>query len=88
MKLDKFPEFEIFFFSDVDYDQMTAQVEYKSEQIFQITMDEGVKNMKVVFFTEFVDATFKPEYGMDGLMAILNAASKSLSEYWVDEQEN
>ncbi|MBJ7540073.1 hypothetical protein [Marinomonas transparens] len=85
MKLDEFSDFEIFFFSDVDYEQMTAQVEYKSEQVFQITMDEGIKNMKVIFFTEFVDTAFKPEYKMGDFMAVLNAASKSLSEYWEDE---
>ncbi|AEF53936.1 hypothetical protein [Marinomonas posidonica] len=85
MKLDEFSDFEIFFFSDVNYEQMTAQVEYKSEQVFQITMDEGVKNMKVIFFTEFIDTAFKPEYKMDGLMAILNTASTLLSEYWRDE---
>ncbi|WP_041524245.1 hypothetical protein [Gilvimarinus agarilyticus] len=86
MKIDGFPNFEIFFFSGVDYEQMTAQVEYRSEQVFQITMDEGIENMKVVFFTQYVNSDFKPEFSMSALMAVLNTASKSLSEYWVDEQ--
>ena len=36
--------FEILRYSDLSYDRMTAEIQYKGEQVVQINMDKGLDN--------------------------------------------
>jgi hypothetical protein len=76
--------FEILRFSDLDYDQMTAEIQFKGEQIAQINMDNGFENLEVEVFTEFADPQFVPKFKVDDLIEAVNESKKILREYVKD----
>lgn len=73
--------FEILRYSDLSYDGMTAEIQYKGEQVVQINMDKGLDNLEMEIFTEFTKADFKPVFQVSDFMDAVNEAKKILSEY-------
>lgn len=73
--------FEILRYSDLSYDRMTAEIQYKGEQVVQINMDKGLDNLEMEIFTEFTKADFKPVFQVCDFMDAVNEAKKILSEY-------
>lgn len=54
--------FEILQYSDLSYEGMAAEIQYKNEQVAQINMDKGLGNLEMEIFTEFVVPDFKPVF--------------------------
>ena len=73
--------FEILRHSDLSYEEMTAEIQYKGEQIAQINMDEGLDNLEVEIFTEFVASGFKLKFQLNDFLEAVNEAKKVLGEY-------
>jgi hypothetical protein len=46
-------EFSIDFFSDRKYEQMTAEVSFAGEIVFQVNMDKGREHLEVELFHEW-----------------------------------
>jgi hypothetical protein len=73
--------FEIISFSDLAYEEMTVEIQYKGEQIAQINKDRGVQSLEIEIFTEFVEPKFTPKFLMNDFLAALNEAQKLLLSY-------
>lgn len=73
--------FEILRYSDLSFEGMTAEIQYKGEQVAQINMDKGLNNLEIEFFTEFVQSDFKPVFQVDDFLEAVNEAKKILEEY-------
>ena len=73
--------FEILRYSDLNYEEMTAEIQYKGEQVAQINMDKGLDNLEMEIFTEFVQSAFKPIFQLDDFLEAVSEAKKILREY-------
>ena len=73
--------FEIFRYSDLSYEQMTADIQYEGEQVAQINMDGGISNLEIEIFTEFSKPDFKPKFRLTEFLEALEEAKKVLEEY-------
>ncbi|GAA6168314.1 hypothetical protein [Sessilibacter corallicola] len=73
--------FEILRYSDLNYEGMTAEIQYKGEQVAQINMDKGLDNLEMEIFTEFVQSAFKPIFQLDDFLEAVSEAKKILREY-------
>jgi len=67
--------------SDLSYEKMTVEIQYKGEQIAQINMDKGLGNLEIEVFTEFVSPGFKPKFQLNEFLETVNEAKKILGEY-------
>lgn len=73
--------FEILRYSDLSYEGMTAEIQYKGEQVAQINMDKGLNSLEMEIFTEFVQSAFKPIFQLDDFLEAVGEAKKILREY-------
>ncbi len=73
--------FEILRYSDLSYEEMTAEIQYRGEQIVQVNMDKGLNDLEVEFFTEFVTPDFKPKFQLNDFLEAINKAKEILREY-------
>lgn len=67
--------------SDLSYEKMTVEIQYKGEQIAQINMDKGINNLEIEIFTEFVNPDFMPKFPLTEFLEALSDAKKILGEY-------
>ncbi len=72
--------FEILRYSDLSYEEMTAEIQYKGEQIAQINMDDGPNNLEMEIFTEFVSSDFKLKFQLNDFLEAISEAKKVLGE--------
>lgn len=75
--------FEVVRYSDLDYEQMTVELQYQGEQVAQINMDKGIENLEVELFTEFLDPSFKPVFKLTDLLEAIGEARKCLEGYQI-----
>lgn len=73
--------FEVLRYSDLSYEQMTAEIQYEGEQIAQINMDGGINNLEIEIFTVFGNPDFKPKFKLAEFLESLEEAKKILEEY-------
>jgi len=73
--------FEILRYSDLSYEQMTADIQYQGEQIAQMNMDKGIGKLEIEIFTEFDNSDFKPKFQLTDLLEALEESRKILEEY-------
>ncbi|MFT6254614.1 MAG: hypothetical protein ACJATV_000864 [Granulosicoccus sp.] len=73
--------FEVLRYSDLSYENMTAEIQYKGEQIVQIDMDEGLNNLEMEVFTEFIAPDFRLKFPLNDFLEAVNEARKILQEY-------
>jgi len=72
--------FEITFFSDSQYEEITAEISYKGQILCQLNKDNGPNNIEIEFFS---DARLLAEqnamkFNLDSLLQILVEASEEL----------
>jgi hypothetical protein len=48
-------DFKIVRYSDLKYERMTVEIEYKDEPIAQINQDKGVEFLEVEIYTDYVE---------------------------------
>jgi len=71
--------FELIEYSDLRYEIMTIEVQYKGEQIAQLNIDKGCAEVEL--FTEFTNDRFRPIYPMVEFLDALNRAEALLKNY-------
>ena len=59
MRLERNQDFEILRSSDVRYEYLTAEVQYKGEPIAQINQDKGKENLELEIFADLKDAILR-----------------------------
>jgi hypothetical protein len=72
--------FEILRVSDLSYEEMTVEIQYKGEQIAQINKDKGDNFLEIEFFTDFIDSNFIPKFMLNDFLTVLDEAQKLLRE--------
>ena len=60
---------------------MTIEIDYRGEEIAQINMDNGLDNLEIEFFTEFVDSKFVSKFPLADLLQAIESAKEALAEY-------
>jgi hypothetical protein len=76
MKLEKNPNFEVLRSSDVRYEKLTTEVQYKGEVIAQINQDKGVGNLELEIFADLKDSVLRVP--LDDFLESLRLARESL----------
>jgi hypothetical protein len=71
--------FEIVRFSDLAYEEMTIEIQYKGEQIAQLNKDKGVSLIEIEILTDFVASDFLPKFLLDDFLVAVTEAKKLLS---------
>lgn len=65
--------------SDLDYEEMVADISYENHTIATITQDNGIENMKIEMF--FPENTIRSwEFPLDDFIAVIKFAKKRLIE--------
>ncbi|MCO3973333.1 hypothetical protein FA107_30045 [Pseudomonas aeruginosa] len=76
MKLERNPDFEILRSSDVRYEHLTTEVQYKGEPVAQINQDKGKENLELEIFSDLKDAVLRVP--LDDFLESLRLARNSL----------
>ncbi|WP_292841690.1 hypothetical protein [Nostoc sp. NMS8] len=50
--------FEILYLSDLKYNEMTVEIQYKGQQVAQINKDKGVDKIEIDICSEYVTPDF------------------------------
>ncbi|MFB8798291.1 MAG: hypothetical protein U7126_29615 [Microcoleus sp.] len=74
--------FEILYLSDIKYDEMTVEIQYKGQQVAQINKDKGVDRMEIDIYSEYVTPDFVSElkFPLSDFLEAINVASKALKD--------
>lgn len=70
--------FEIIRFSDVNYNEITVEVQYKGEQIAQLNKDQGVQSIEIELLVDCIDPSLSPKFLLKDFLAALEEAQKLL----------
>ncbi|ERN39812.1 hypothetical protein KR51_00037240 [Rubidibacter lacunae KORDI 51-2] len=70
--------FEIFRFSDSNYDEITVEIQFNGEQIAQLNKDKGLQFIEIEFFSDFIEPNFIPKFLMKDFLMVLNEAQRLL----------
>lgn len=73
--------FEVLRVSDIEFEEMTVEIQFEGEQIAQINMDNGFENLEIEWFTEFSNSSFVPKFKLCDLIEAINESKKILQEY-------
>lgn len=72
--------FEIFRFSDLTYEEMTVEIQYKGEQIAQLNKDKGIYQLEIEILTEYTEPDFMPKFLLSDFLFALGEAQKLLKD--------
>ena len=70
--------FEILRLSDLSYEYMTVELQFKGVQILQLNKDKGVSKIELELFTDCMDPQCAPKFFLDDFLTALNEARKLL----------
>ena len=70
--------FEIIRFSDLAFEEMTVEIQYKGEQIAQINKDKGMHLLEIEILTDYLAPNFTPKFILDDFLFALDKAKKLL----------
>lgn len=75
-------QFTVDFFSDEQYDKLTAEISYGNQILCQINQDQGVDNMEVEFFHEqrLLDKAPQLKFPLSDLLEIIERVKCELGE--------
>ncbi|WP_392551395.1 hypothetical protein RHO14_07825 [Orbus wheelerorum] len=73
-------DFEIDFFSDNKYEEITVEVSYKGQILCQLNKDKGIDNIEIEFFFDLRILTepVTPKFPLSEFINILNEAKQDL----------
>ena len=80
MAIDLESGFEIIRFSDLAYEEITVELQYRGEQIAQINKDRGLDRLEIEILTDFIDRDFVPKFKLRDFLFALSEAQKLLEE--------
>ena len=74
--------FEILYFSDLSYEGMTVEIQYKGQQVAQINKDKGVEQMEIDIYSQYVHPDFLSElkFSLDDFLEALDTAREALRD--------
>jgi hypothetical protein len=73
-------DFEIVFFSDSHYEELTAEITYKGQILCQLNKDKGIDNIEVEFFSDsrLLAEEVAMKLPLDEFLSVLTEAKKAL----------
>ncbi|MEB7588307.1 hypothetical protein [Serratia rubidaea] len=73
-------DFEIDFFSDNKYEEITVEISYKGQILCQMNKDKGVLNIEVEFFfdSRLLASQVTKKFPLDEFINVLNEARQDL----------
>lgn len=73
-------DFEIVFFSDSHYEELTAEITYKGQILCQLNKDKGIDNIEVEFFSDsrILAEEVAMKLPLDEFLSVLTKAKKAL----------
>ncbi|MBN3895063.1 MAG: hypothetical protein HWQ41_07285 [Nostoc sp. NOS(2021)] len=74
--------FEILYLSDIKYNEMTVEIQYKGQQVAQINKDKGVDKMEIDIYSEYITPDFLSElkFPLSDFLEAINIASRALRD--------
>lgn len=74
--------FEIIYFSDLNYEEMTVEIKYKGQQVAQINKDKGVEQMEIDIYSQYVKPGFISElkFPLSDFLEALDKARAALRD--------
>ncbi|SUB83921.1 Uncharacterised protein [Pragia fontium] len=75
-------DFEIDFFSDSKYEELTVEISYKNQILCQMNKDKGVDNIEIEFFTDLrvLSEQVEMKFSLNDFFDVLREAKKGLIE--------
>ncbi|MCC3411207.1 MULTISPECIES: hypothetical protein [unclassified Microcoleus] len=72
--------FEIIYLSDIKYNEMTVEIQYKGQQVAQINKDKSVEKMEIDIYSQYVHPDFLAElkFPLSEFLEAINIASTAL----------
>jgi hypothetical protein len=69
--------FEIIYLSDMKYNEMTVEIQYKGQQVAQINKDKGIDEREIEIYSEYVTPEFvwKLKFPMSDFLEAISIAS-------------
>ncbi len=73
-------DFEIDFFSDSKYEELTVEISYKNQILCQMNKDKGVDNIEIEFFTDLrvLSEQVEMKFSLNDFFDVLREAKKGL----------
>ncbi|MBV6624099.1 MAG: hypothetical protein KI793_14365 [Rivularia sp. (in: Bacteria)] len=74
--------FEILYFSDLSYEGMTVEIQYKGQQVAQINKDKGVEQMEIDIYSQYVHPDFLSElkFPLNDFLEAVDKAREALRD--------
>lgn len=75
-------DFEVVFFSDSRYEELTAEISYKDQILCQLNKDKGIDNIEVEFFADarILAEQVAMKFPLNEFLAVLEEAKNDLIE--------
>lgn len=75
-------DFDIVFFSDSRYEELTAEISYKDQILCQLNKDKGIDNIEVEFFADarMLAEQVAMKFPLNDFLSVLEEAKKALIE--------
>ena len=72
--------FDITFFSDSNYEKITAEISYKGQMLCQLNKDKGPDNIEIEFFSDasVLAEQDKMKFSLSGFLQIIAEATEEL----------
>ncbi|ECA5251942.1 hypothetical protein MUZ84_004682 [Salmonella enterica] len=73
-------EFEVDFFSDSRYEELTAEISYKGQILCQLNKDKGVDSIEIEFFSDsrILAETVVMKFPVDDFLKVLEQTKEEL----------
>ena len=68
--------FEILGFSDIRYEELTVEIQYKGEAILQINKDKGLNSLEIDILLDFMQTDFHPKFMLNEFLFVIDEAKK------------
>ena len=70
--------FEILRFSDLSYDEITVEIQFKGEQIAQLNRDKGLQSIEIELLADFIETSFVPKFLLKDFLDAISEAQRLL----------
>ncbi|WP_414624002.1 hypothetical protein [Calothrix sp. CCY 0018] len=74
--------FGILYFSDLNYEGMTVEIQYKGQQVAQINKEKGVEEMEIDIYSQYVHPDFLSElkFPLNDFLEAVDKAREALRD--------
>ena len=63
-------------FSDIRYEELTVEIQYKGEAILQINKDKGLNSLEIDILLDFMQTDFHPKFMLNEFLFVIDEAKK------------